>query len=48
MSCYCHWCDSLVAGIVTEKDEQANVIWIGCRSCYLRRVAKHAAIKKQI
>lgn len=46
MSYYCHWCDSLVADIVTDKNDQGIVTWVGCRSCYLRRIAKRATIKK--
>lgn len=46
MSYYCKWCDSLVAQLKTDKNEQGEVIWIGCNDCYQRRIAKRATIKK--
>jgi len=46
MSYLCHYCDSLVSDIVTDKNEQGVIIWVGCRECYLKRCAKRATVKK--
>ena len=46
MSYYCKYCDRLVAKLKMDMNDQGEIIWIGCKDCYERRIAKRATIKK--
>ena len=48
MSYYCKYCDRLVPKLEMDKNEQGEIIWIGCEDCYQRRLKNNATIKKQI
>lgn len=49
MSGYCKYCGSLIdiEDIVREFDSDKYLVWVGCRSCYVRRkeLKKNAAKK---
>jgi len=38
MSQYCKYCGELVSDVVKERDSENRVVWVGCRSCYERRI----------
>jgi len=50
MSGYCKWCDTVTNDIFEVfHPETKKPIWVGCQSCYnrrIKRIEKDAAIKK--
>jgi RNase P subunit RPR2 len=38
MSGYCKYCDSLVNTTIKQRDSKNNVVWVGCPSCYEKKI----------